>query len=89
MAEERKPIRVYANCHCSHTFDEHTLDGCNECDCTVYYPNYQRCGCAHLARSHFCIRPGVYGHCAVCRCDVYRPVGFKEADGVEVKYAAA
>jgi hypothetical protein len=76
MAEERKPSRVYANCRCGHAL----------CACTVYYANYPRCGCVHFARSHVSIRPGVYGECAVCRCEVYRPVGFKEAGVVEIEY---
>jgi hypothetical protein len=88
MAEERKPSRVYANCRCGHAFGAHTLEGCLDegCACTVYYANYPRCGCVHFARSHVSIRPGVYGECAVCRCEVYRPVGFKEAGVVEIEY---
>jgi hypothetical protein len=86
MAEERRPTRVYANCHCGHTHNQHSLEGCTVCDCTVYYPNYPRCSCAHLARQHFCIRPGVRGACVVCECEVYWPVGFEEADQVEVEH---
>lgn len=85
MVEDRKPTRIYANCYCDHTHNQHKLDGCIVCACTVYYANYPRCSCAHFARSHVSIRPGVYGECAVCRCGVYRLTGFKEADVVEVE----